>query len=202
MSLHIFTEPPMYASCYVIENGNNGILIDPCVLPETVFSYLGHSLKITHVLITHGHFDHIIYLDEWKAATNAEVLISSEDACMLSSAALNASSLFRVAHSPVCKTVPDILLYGDEELDLCGIKVKVFSAPGHTAGCLLYLTEDMLFSGDTLFDGSYGRYDLYSGDVELLIDTLRSMKQFLRKGLTLCPGHGDTCDFDRAYLSL
>lgn len=202
MDFHIFTEPPMYASCYVIEDNNCGILIDPCVLPETVFSYLGHSLKITHILITHGHFDHIIYLDEWKEATNAEVLISADDACMLTSPSLNASSLFRVAHSTVCKTAPDTLLYGDEELDLNGINVKVFPAPGHTAGCLLYLTEDKLFSGDTLFDGSYGRYDLYSGDAKLLLDTLRFMRRFCGKGLTLCPGHGDMCDYDRAYFSL
>ena len=202
MDLHIFTEPPMYASCYVIEDNGKGILIDACVLPETVLSYLGHSLKITHILITHGHFDHIIYLDEWKTKTNAEVLISADDVCMLSSASLNASSLFRVAHSTTCKTVPDTLIYGDEELCLDGISVKAFSAPGHTAGCLLYLIEDKLFSGDTLFDGSYGRYDLYSGDANLLLNTLRSMRRFCGKGLTLCPGHGDTCDFDRAYFSL
>ena len=167
-----------------------------------MLSYLGHSLKITHILITHGHFDHIIYLDEWKTKTNAEILISADDVCMLSSASLNASSLFKVAHSTTCKTVPDTLIYGDEELCLDGISVKAFSAPGHTAGCLLYLIEDKLFSGDTLFDGSYGRYDLYSGDANLLLNTLRSMRRFCGKGLTLCPGHGDTCDFDRAYFSL
>ena len=137
-----------------------------------------------------------------EKATNAEVLISSEDACMLKSASINASSLFRVDHSPVCNTVPDTLLYGGEELSLSCIDAKVFSAPGHTAGCLLFLIGDKLFSGDTLFDGSYGRYDLYSGDAELLVDTLRAMRKFLRKGLTLGPGHGDMCDFDRAYLSL
>lgn len=202
MDFHIFTEPPMYASCYVIEDNNRGILIDPCVLPKTVFSYLGHTLKITHVLITHGHFDHFIYLDEWKSVTGAEVLISSDDAHMLTSASLNASSLFRVAHSATCKADPDTLLYGGEELDLCGISVKVFSAPGHTAGGLLFLIGDKLFSGDTLFDGSYGRYDLYSGDAKLLLNTLRSMRRFCGKNLTLCPGHGDMCDFDRAYLSL
>lgn len=202
MDFHIFTDPPMYASCYVVEDNNCGILIDPCVLPETVFSYLGHTLKITHILITHGHFDHFIYLDEWKAATDAKVLISYDDAHLLKSASLNASSLFRVAHSTTCKTAPNTVLYGDEELHLGKIKVNVFSAPGHTAGGLLFIIEDKLFSGDTLFYGSYGRYDLYSGDALVLLKTLRHMRSFCGKGLTLCPGHGDMCDYDRAYFSL
>ncbi len=201
MNVYRFSEPPMNASCYVCLEDDSGILIDPCVTTETVFKRLGHNIKITHILITHGHFDHIFRLDEWKEATNAEVIVSEDDECMLSSPTMNASSLFGVMRVE-CKTKPDTLLSGGEILFLGDICVNVYPARGHTQGGLLFLSENHLFSGDTLFYGSYGRFDLYGGDPEELRDTLSSMKRFDGKGITLCPGHGEECPFDAAYRAI
>ncbi len=201
MTVDRFSEAPMHASCYVILDGNTGILIDPCVNPETVFKRLGHNIKITHILMTHGHFDHINSLDEWKAATGAEVLISEDDECMLTSGMMNASSLFGLPKVE-CKTKADTLLRGGEILMLGDITVNVYPAKGHTAGGMLFLAERHLFSGDTLFDGSFGRYDLYGGDPHDLRKTLSSMSRFKGKGIILCPGHGEECDFDAAYSKL
>ena len=204
MTVYRFTQAPMHASCYVIlgEDGNTGILIDPCVSPETVYSRLGRSTKITHVLITHGHFDHIDKTDEWINAEKAELLVSSDDAIMLSSPIMNASAAFYNFPRISCTSKPDVLLYGGEELDLSGIKVKVYAAPGHSAGSLLFLIGNRLFSGDTLFFKGYGRTDLYSGDREALRDTLENMSVFLGKRLYLCPGHGGECLFDDAYMTM
>lgn len=204
MTVYRFTQAPMGASCYVIQNGDTdtGILIDPCVSPRIVFSQLGHSFRITHLLITHGHFDHIWTTDEWVEETGAELIISNDDACCLSSAFMNGSSSFYALPDVVCDSKADTLLSGEEELLLNDISVKVFSAPGHTPGGLLYLIGDHLFSGDTLFYRNYGRSDLPGGDRELLRETLISMGQFYGKGIYLCPGHGDVCRFDDAYITM
>lgn len=203
MTVYRFTEAPMHASCWIILcDCGNGILIDPCVKPENVYSKLGHSVKITHILITHGHFDHISRLDEWKAVTEAEVYISSDDAVCLSSPKMNVSSAFYGMREVVCKTQPDVLLLGGEEVSAGDIKIKVFSAPGHTPGGLLYLIKDCLFSGDTLFMRSYGRTDLCGGDEEALESTLCRMREFYGKGITLYPGHGECCEFDDAYVTM
>ena len=187
MTVYRFTQAPMNASCYVIlsENNDSGIIIDPCVSPDIIFSKLGKNLNITHILITHGHFDHIWMTDELIKATGAELIISEDDALMLSSAVMNASSTFYMIPDVACASKPDVLLSGGETLSLGEFYVKVFAARGHTAGGLLYLIDDCLFSGDTMFFRSYGRYDLYSGDRDELEDTLIRMNRFLGQGTDL-----------------
>jgi len=204
MTVYRFTQAPMGASCYIIQSGdsNTGILIDPCVSPKTVFSRLGRSFRITHLLITHGHFDHIWMTDEWVEETGAELIISNDDACCLASAFMNGSSSFYAIPDVVCTSKPDVLLSGNEELLLGDTGVKVFPAPGHTPGGLLFLIGDHLFSGDTLFYRNYGRYDLPGGNRELLCETLISMKRFFGKEIYLCPGHGEICRFDEAYVTM
>lgn len=204
MTVHRFTQAPMHASCYVIlsDECDSGIIIDPCVSPKVIFSKLGHSIRITHILITHGHFDHIFMTDELISATGAELIVSADDSIMLTSPLMNASALMGVMPDVVCASKPDTLLYGGEEISAGDLTVKVFPAPGHTFGGMLYLIDNCLFSGDTLFFGSYGRYDLYGGDRDSLEETLISMRGFLNKGIRLFPGHGGECDFDKAYTTI
>lgn len=202
MTVYRFTQAPMNASCYVVLTDEAGLVIDPCVEPDRVYEKLGRSIRITHILITHGHFDHIWKLDEWSEAAKPEVLISESDLCMLTSPLMNASAVFCGIPEVICQTKPDTLLFGGEKLLLGDISVTVYPAKGHTEGGLLFLVDNCLFSGDTLFYGSYGRYDLYGGNPEELRETLSSMSRFKGRGLYLFPGHGEKCLFDDAYNAL
>ena len=86
----------------------------------------------------------------------------------------------------------DVLLKENNTL-ICGdISLKVIHTPGHTKGSSCYICESerIMFSGDTLFKGSIGRYDLYGGDYSALMESLQKLKS-LKEDYKIYPGHGD-----------
>ncbi len=200
MKIITLSEYPFFACCYAVVENGTGVIIDPCVPVERIIELeKAEQVRFTHIIMTHGHFDHISNLDEIKEHTGAEVCISREDAIMLSDPMANASAMFRGIPHISCSTAPDRFLSDNDEI-VCGdIHLEVIASPGHSKGSIMLLSGDKLFSGDTLFDGNYGRYDLYGGDKQVLFSTLRSASSFCGKGIMLYPGHGNSASFDDAY---
>ncbi len=159
-------------NCYVItEDDSNCVIVDPGADPDTILSFLNeHELICSGVLLTHGHDDHIGALRDIISNTDAEVWIGKEDAYRLSSA-------------------PDHTVKDGDMIDLAGMSFFVVAVPGHTEGSVLYLYDNIMFSGDTLFFRSIGRTDLPGGN-------WNSMQHSLKKILDLSgdyhvlPGHG------------
>lgn len=188
------------ANCYaVISDMNNAALIDaPCnadkILNELASS--GASLKM--ILLTHGHFDHIMAVPELVKKTNAKVYISINDADKLRSSETSVADYFGImGFVPFYgeKTVKD----GDK-LTLDEISFEVIHTPGHTSGCVCYKTNDIIFTGDTLFQMSVGRCDMPDGDWDALQDSLKKLSA-ISGNYKLYPGHGETTelDFERKY---
>ena len=143
---------------------------------------------ISAILLTHGHFDHILAAQPIAKATGAPVYIHPMDGEML-------ADPDKSSWSPeMCQLTPPSGLAWlplPEELELCGETVRVLHTPGHSAGSVcFYLPErKLMFSGDTLFHAGYGRTDLYGGDSRALVQSLRNLFE-LPEDVTVLPGHG------------
>jgi hydroxyacylglutathione hydrolase len=98
---------------------------------------------------------------------------------------------------PLRSHVPEVLLSGDEELELAGIRFQTLRVPGHTAGHVAFAAEGCLFSGDVLFAGSVGRTDRPGGSWDALLDSIRALAERLPPETVVYPGHGPATTLGR-----
>ena len=164
-----------------------GVIVDPSLSPEFVFDRLGFRPRITEILLTHGHFDHILCLDEWRKETGAPLAVGRYDAQYLQMPSLSLFSYFgenrTFAKAERLLDDGDLISVGDEAL-------TVVTAPGHTPGSVLYRTDDFIIVGDVVFaDGGYGRVDFPLGDADTLRITLKKLFSFPDNPI-LYSGHG------------
>lgn len=179
------------SNCYLLSVGMHAAIVDPSADANTVLNTLAQQgLTLDMILLTHGHFDHIISIDTLRDRTGVPVYIHEADLWMPEDSHKNAFytcfGIDRVYRRPD-KTVRDgeILTLGDET-------IHVIHTPGHTAGsCCFLCNNEFLITGDTLFSDTYGRCDLYSGDEAVIFHSLREMRS-LPSSLPIYPGHGDT----------
>ena len=177
------------SNCYVLLSGSHAAVVDPSPRAEQIMSLLEQNgAKLDYILLTHGHFDHIVSLDTLRNLTGAPALIHEGDAELPSDSRKNAFYyFFRMDQS---YRAPDRVLQSGEILMLGEETIRVIHTPGHTAGSVSYLcNHDFLLTGDTLFDVGRGRTDLYGGDEQLLLQTLGAMRS-LPHSLPIYPGHG------------
>lgn len=140
------------------------------------------------ILLTHGHFDHILSAQPLTEATGARVYIHPEDEEMLSDMDKSAYDTAATYLPPPTRLKAEPM---GEALEVCGLRFDVLHTPGHSRGSVsLYLREaGELFTGDTLFEAGYGRMDLHGGDPRQMLDSLK--KLFALPGETrVWPGHG------------
>ena len=188
--MKLFTIPvaPIGANCYVLSDDENkkALIIDP----GGDFSKIKgltekENLEPEAVLLTHGHFDHITGVKGVKEKYGARVVISHEDAPMLSSAKLSLAAFCGGEQNIV---EPDILVSDGDVVKLNDIEFKVISTPGHTKGGVCYLVGDYIFTGDTLFFCSCGRTDFPGGSSQEIIASLKKIAA-LDGDLKVMPGH-------------
>ncbi len=148
----------------------------------------GYTLKF--VLLTHGHIDHIAGLGE----VDVPVMIHRDDVPLLKDPALNMSSLF----APFTYEPQPSLLADDFIVAFDASSLRIIHTPGHTAGSVCVVCEDMLFSGDTLFYDSVGRTDLpCSCGPSRLVEAVKSKLFSLEGDFKVFPGHGQTTTLRR-----
>ena len=146
-------------NCYILSNTttNNCIIIDPGGEFEIIDNFLIQNKLIPKYIInTHGHSDHILANNELKDKYNCAILIHKNDAEMLENSNLNLSFFSNINFTSY---KADKLLTENDIIECNGIKLKVIHTPGHTPGGICLLTNNYLFSGDTLFHNSIGRTD-------------------------------------------
>lgn len=183
---------PLQTNTYIIYNNisKEAIVVDPAAEAEKIIKYLKeHDLVCSAIMLTHGHFDHILGVKDLKEATGADIYAHEEEINLLENPNLNAS--FQVGQAYTVSV--DVPLKDGQILDLIGQKIKVLHTPGHTAGgvCYLFQDENVLLSGDTLFQASIGRSDFPTGNGRVLIDSIRTKLMVLYENIEVYPGHGN-----------
>ena len=196
--------PGSYGSnCYLVEDGGHALIIDPSASAAAILRRLREDGCVPDaILLTHGHFDHIMSIDTLRGAEEGlRVLIHEADAPMLTDGRKNAFSLF-FGQERAWKEA-DAFLCDGQIVTVGNAALRVLHTPGHSPGsiCLLCEEEGALITGDTLFADNVGRCDLWEGSHAVMRKTLRSLRD-LSGDLTIYPGHGETNTLARALDNL
>ncbi len=181
--------PPMMTNCYLAyeREGGKCFIIDPGANAEKIITLIElQQLKPSAILLTHGHFDHIEAADKLKKYFKIPIFIHKDDAEMVTDPSINGCVL--LGRNDIFSKGADSLLEGGEEIKLEKEKLTVMHTPGHSRGSVCYVGRDIIFSGDTVFRGTYGRYDLYGGSFDDLMTSIMRIMT-LDEGLTVYPGH-------------
>ena len=190
----VFPVGPLQCNCSVIgdEASREAIVIDPGDDIEIILDVLQkHGLRVTQIIVTHAHIDHVGGAVKLKKLTNAPILLNENDDQLLRMLDVQASWLGMRDPGPVdVDETP-----GDGHKIRWGtLEATVIHTPGHTQGsiCLLISREKTLISGDTLFQGSIGRTDLPGGSYEKIIRSIHQKLLVLPGDTIVIPGHGPT----------
>jgi len=187
--LKIFTVGPMEANCYILYNPDKkeGLIIDPGAEGSRLIKFIKQEkICIKYIINTHGHPDHIGANRKVKEYTNAPILIHQYDAPMLTRSGSVLSLIFPLESS---SPAADTFVKDGDLIECAGMKLKVLHTPGHTPGGISLLLDDSIFTGDTLFSGSVGRFDLPGGSEEVLLNSIKKILS-LDENLIIYPGHG------------
>ena len=177
-------------NCYILYDSETkeAAVIDPAdediKIIDTIKNY---NLKVKYIIVTHAHIDHILALDKVSQYTNASVVIHFDDKDALNNDVFNLATYFN-AKSPSKKA--DILVKNGDVLHLGENSLKIIHTPGHNRGSICIHTDNILISGDTLFNQSIGRTDYYGGNFDTLISSIKKRIFVLDDNTKVYPGHG------------
>ena len=175
---------PMSTNCYFIINDNKAVVIDPADEYMKILEYATmKKVTISAILITHGHFDHVGACKELQNL-NIPVFMNEFDAIVINECPqkyyLHQNKVF----------IPNYYIKNNQILNLINLKIKVLNTPGHSHGSVSFKIENNLFCGDLMFEsGEFGRFDLYSGDIIELKDSIKKIGK-LNDKIVVYPGHG------------
>lgn len=176
---HIPGRAPLYTNTFLmITEAAHGIIVDPAAAPQTYLDALkAEGAVLTHILLTHGHYDHVGAVAELRKATGCQVYMDPADA-------MGTQML------PLTKDLVDHNWPVNGELKIDELTFTVYHTPGHTPGSVCLVCGNLMFSGDTLFAGSCGRTDLPGGSMGQMQQSLSLLAALpLSDEVKVLPGH-------------
>jgi len=181
---------PLQVNCYIIadETTKEAVVIDPGDDAGDILQIIKEKgLKVKYIVNTHAHFDHVGANKAIKDASGAEILIHQGDAPLLDSTSAQARTFgMKAASSPPADRYVkqgDVVKAGE-------VTLKVLHTPGHSPGGISLLEQGMVFTGDSLFAGSIGRTDLFGGDLQTLLHSIKTNLMVLPDDTKVYSGHG------------
>lgn len=197
LHIHTFTFNPFAENTYLLyDHTNTAVIIDPgCYTPKeknTVVDFIRkNNLTLDKILCTHGHIDHILGNDFLKKEYHIPLFAHSIAATEMRMA-LQYGAMYGI---PLYETpMPDTFLGEGDRVSFGETTLEVLFTPGHSAGHISFLHTEtkQIFSGDVLFDGSVGRWDLPGGNFDILMTTIQQQFLTLADETKVYPGHGAT----------
>lgn len=183
---------PMQTNCYLLgcEQTMQAAIIDPSWDGRNIFAAADDGgWDITHILLTHSHFDHVGGLGQLKEETNAPIYMHPDAVEMLRNAGMSAAMFgLKIPSVPP----PDVMIAEGDTIEVGKLQIKVLFTPGHAPGHVSFYLPDyhVLFDGDVLFQQSIGRTDLPGGDHATLMKTIREKFLTLPDETHVLSGHG------------
>ncbi|MBC2330189.1 MBL fold metallo-hydrolase [Listeria swaminathanii] len=176
-------------NCYIIYQDNLALIVDPGAEANKIEAELTKlAVKPVAVLLTHCHYDHIGALEEIRAIYDIPVYVSPLEQEWLSNPELNLSAHI-TGQAIVAQPAEHEFTLGDHNIE--GFQFKVVPTPGHSIGSVSFIFDEFVVVGDALFKGSIGRTDLFTGDFDTLINSIKTQLFVLPDELPAYSGHGD-----------
>jgi len=199
IAIEIIPTGMLEVNCSILINEENkeAVVIDGGGNEDDIWAILQkHGAKLSALLFTHGHFDHVGGVNTLaeKAGQagneNLEIIIHKEDEYLWTNASEQAARFGIVLNMDLVQ--PTAWIEDESKLSVAGFNLEVLHTPGHSPGsCCFYLREEgVLISGDVIFQGSIGRTDLWKGNFETLMHSIKSKILTLPKETKIIPGHG------------
>lgn len=183
---------PIAANCYILgdEKSGNGVIIDPGSEGDRILAMVKEvGLTIQFIIATHGHFDHTAAVAEIKSRLGCDFLLHRDDIPFIQSSKESARAWgFNIDQVPD----PDKFVKDGDIFHLGDIELKIIHTPGHSPGGIsIHLArEKILFTGDSLFQGSIGRTDLTLGSMDDLVKSIKEKLYVLPEDTNVYSGHG------------
>lgn len=188
---HILGAAPLYTNTFLlVTEQKHGILIDAAAEPDTYKEALAEQgATLTHILLTHGHYDHVGAVAALRRETGCKVYLDPADAL--------GDALYPLKASDVDEAWP-----ASGSLTIDELTFTIYHTPGHTRGSVVLALGKLLFCGDTLFAGSCGRTDMPGGSGIQMQQSLSMLAESdLRNDVQVLPGHGEDSTLGRERLS-
>ena len=189
-------------NCYFVYDSENkkALVFDAPCDGEGIYRRLkDKGIEVAALLLTHGHFDHILGANELRKAASIKIYACEDEQDVCEDTHNNCTDQIGRLYTVKCNRY----IKDGEEIEIEGIRCRLIETPGHTKGSCCYYFEDagFLISGDTLFCGSIGRSDLPTGSEATLIRSIKEKLMCLPDDVKVYPGHGDetTIEYERRY---
>lgn len=189
MKIAKFVDTWMGENTYIgyFDDCKDAFIVDPSLVVKQIKRFVDQEkLNVKYIILTHSHSDHIADVDELKEMYGAEIIAHKDEKELLNDSEKNLSATY---HRGRIEFEADRYVSEGDTLDICGETATFIHTPGHTKGGMCIRIGEDMFTGDTIFNGDVGRTDLYSGDYDQLLNSLKKLSKE-DDNIRIHPGHG------------